>query len=185
MMKLRLRLTWWPHMIPCAASIILFIPLAQTLLTVVHGVLLLRPAPRAAWRAGAWPSPACSTHPIYTSFTSLAWIPKKLAIKKRIKKRIFGSRRLLWTPGFFYFVHYRMKIITRARFLHLSISCYKFQPTWELFASIVIWVISFRKSNCILIPFIFSSHISKLSYLFSVNLKALKSFSYSLHLMLQ
>ena len=36
-----------------APNIIDFIPEAHTLFTVVHGVEFERPAPRAAWRAGA------------------------------------------------------------------------------------------------------------------------------------
>ena len=40
-----------------AAKVIAFMPLAHTLLTVVLATELGRPAPRAAWRAGAWPTP--------------------------------------------------------------------------------------------------------------------------------
>jgi len=39
-------------------------PLPQTLLTVVAWTDLGSPALIAAWRAGAWPSPAGSTHPM-------------------------------------------------------------------------------------------------------------------------
>ena len=39
---------------------------AQTLLIVSAGVSIGRPAPIAAWRAGAWPAPACSTWPMIT-----------------------------------------------------------------------------------------------------------------------
>src|ERR1044072_5921928 len=46
-----------------------FIPLAQTLLTVVQITLSGRPAYLAACRAGAWPRLACNTHPISTSST--------------------------------------------------------------------------------------------------------------------
>src|ERR1700753_2812161 len=46
------------------------------LLTVVLGVLVGNPAPRAAWRAGAWPRPADSTHPMITSSTSDAFTPE-------------------------------------------------------------------------------------------------------------
>ena len=44
-----------------------FMPEPQTLLTVVAPVASGSPAPRAAWRAGAWPWPAGSTQPISTS----------------------------------------------------------------------------------------------------------------------
>ena len=45
-------------------------PEPHILLTVVQGTELGRPAPSAAWRAGAWPRPAGSTQPISTSLTS-------------------------------------------------------------------------------------------------------------------
>src|SRR5580698_7432617 len=46
------------------------------LFTVVLGVLVGNPAPNAAWRAGAWPSPADSTQPMITSSTSDALTPE-------------------------------------------------------------------------------------------------------------
>lgn len=49
-----------------------FMPEAQTLLTVVEIVVSLRPAPRAAWRAGFWPRPADKTQPKMTSSTASA-----------------------------------------------------------------------------------------------------------------
>ena len=50
--------TFIPNASDAAPSIIAFIPDAHTLLIVVHGVDIGRPAPRAAWRAGACPKPA-------------------------------------------------------------------------------------------------------------------------------
>ena len=50
--------TFIPNASDAAPSIIAFIPEAHTLLIVVHGVEIGRPAPRAAWRAGACPKPA-------------------------------------------------------------------------------------------------------------------------------
>jgi len=47
-----------------------FIPEPHILLMVEHTVLCARPAPNAAWRAGAWPWPACSTQPMITSSTA-------------------------------------------------------------------------------------------------------------------
>ena len=44
---------------------------AHTLLTVSAGTSIGSPAPIAAWRAGAWPAPACSTWPMITYSTSL------------------------------------------------------------------------------------------------------------------
>ena len=45
------------------------------LFTVVAGVVFESPALIAAWRAGAWPWPACSTHPKITSSTSVGFTP--------------------------------------------------------------------------------------------------------------
>src|SRR5688572_16872507 len=47
-----------------------FIPDPHILLTVVQPAASGRPAPRDAWRAGAWPWPAGSTQPMITSRTS-------------------------------------------------------------------------------------------------------------------
>ena len=43
-----------------------FRPDRQTLLTVSAGTLIGIPAVTAAWRAGIWPAPACSTWPMIT-----------------------------------------------------------------------------------------------------------------------
>src|ERR1700722_10597088 len=56
-----------PDRILWAAIMIDFIPLAQTLLTVVASELVFIPAPRATCRAGDWPTPACTTLPKYIS----------------------------------------------------------------------------------------------------------------------
>ena len=56
-----------PARISAAASMIDFMPLPQTRLIVVALVVTGRPALRAAWRAGAWPTPAWMTWPIRTS----------------------------------------------------------------------------------------------------------------------
>ncbi|MNL23453.1 hypothetical protein D3C87_1448430 [compost metagenome] len=48
-----------------------FMPEPHILLTVEHTTCSGRFANRAAWRAGAWPCPACSTHPMMTSPMSL------------------------------------------------------------------------------------------------------------------
>src|SRR5262249_2380484 len=52
------------------ASIAAFMPEPHILLTVVQPVASGKPAPSAAWRAGACPCPAGSTQPISTSCTS-------------------------------------------------------------------------------------------------------------------
>ena len=58
----------WPSMVA-------FMPEPQTLFTVVAPVASGNFAPRAAWRAGAWPWPAGSTLPMNTSsiFQAQAW----------------------------------------------------------------------------------------------------------------
>ena len=62
-------------MILWAACEIAFIPLAQTLLTVVQITVSGKPAYFAACRAGACPRLACSTQPISTSSTWSGCIP--------------------------------------------------------------------------------------------------------------
>src|SRR5215207_2222057 len=52
------------------ANMAAFIPEPHILLMVVHPVPRGSPAPRDAWRAGAWPWPAGSTQPMMTSCTS-------------------------------------------------------------------------------------------------------------------
>ncbi len=58
-----------------AAIMMAFMPEPHILLMVVVGTLVGRPAPSAAWRAGAWPSPAGNTQPMMTSCTSAAAMP--------------------------------------------------------------------------------------------------------------
>ncbi len=60
------------------ASMVAFIPEPHILLIVVQPVVKGKPAPSAAWRAGAWPRPAGSTQPMITS--SIA-SPGKLAAR--------------------------------------------------------------------------------------------------------
>ena len=66
-----------PHWIARIAPITASRPEPQTLLTVTHGTLFGRPANRAAWRAGAWPTPAGSTMPMWTSPTSAGATPAR------------------------------------------------------------------------------------------------------------
>ena len=47
-----------------------FMPEPHILLTVVQPAPSGRPAPRLAWRAGAWPMPAGNTQPMMTSSIS-------------------------------------------------------------------------------------------------------------------
>ncbi len=48
-------------------------PEPQTRLIVVAEVVSGRPPASAAWRAGAWPTPAWRTWPIRTSSTGVPW----------------------------------------------------------------------------------------------------------------
>src|ERR1700736_3867250 len=64
-----------PERIWSAASITAFSPEPHILLMVVAGTLKGTPASSAAWRAGAWPRPAGSTHPMMTSCTSAPLTP--------------------------------------------------------------------------------------------------------------
>ena len=56
-----------PALMMSCASMVAFMPEPQTLLMVVAPVASGSLAPRAAWRAGAWPCPAGSTLPMNTS----------------------------------------------------------------------------------------------------------------------
>src|SRR3954464_8002227 len=64
-----------PAEIRSCASMTAFMPEPHILLTVVAVVDFGKPAPRAAWRAGAWPWPAGSTQPKITSSISFAFTP--------------------------------------------------------------------------------------------------------------
>ena len=64
-----------PAMMLSCASITVFIPEPQTLLTVVHVVDFNKSAPSTACRAGAWPSAAGNTQPINASVMSSAFKP--------------------------------------------------------------------------------------------------------------
>ena len=56
-----------PALMMSWASMVAFMPEPQTLLMVVAPVASGSLAPRAAWRAGAWPCPAGNTLPMKTS----------------------------------------------------------------------------------------------------------------------
>src|SRR4051812_30769006 len=58
-----------------AAIMMAFMPEPHILLMVVGGTPWGMPAASAAWRAGAWPSPADNTHPMMTSCTSAPVMP--------------------------------------------------------------------------------------------------------------
>src|SRR5512141_1426360 len=64
-----------PARISSAPIMAAFMAEPHILLTVVQGVALSRPAPSAAWRAGACPCPAERTQPMMRSSTSFAPTP--------------------------------------------------------------------------------------------------------------
>src|SRR5690348_8899370 len=64
-----------PALIRSWPSITAFMPEPQTLLMVVHGAEVGMSAAIAAWRAGAWPSPAGRTQPMISSSTWSAATP--------------------------------------------------------------------------------------------------------------
>ena len=59
------------------AKIAACMPDPQTLLTVVASTDWGRPAPSAAWRAGAWPRPAGSTQPMKIFSTASGETPER------------------------------------------------------------------------------------------------------------
>src|SRR3546814_9422761 len=60
-----------------AAIIAAFMPEPHILLIVTASVDLGRPAPSAAWRAGAWPRPAGRTQPMYQRSISSGETPAR------------------------------------------------------------------------------------------------------------
>jgi hypothetical protein len=66
-----------PALSRSCASMIAFMPEPHILLMVVQPVAFGRPAPRTAWRAGAWPWPAGSTQPRMASSTSSGFTPAR------------------------------------------------------------------------------------------------------------
>jgi hypothetical protein len=71
-------ITWWsPARIIESAISTARIEEAQTLLIVSAPTSFGMPAPIAACRAGAWPTPACSTSPMITYSTSFASSPAR------------------------------------------------------------------------------------------------------------
>ena len=69
-----------PARMAWAASTTAFNPEPHTLLTVKAAMVSGKPALSAAWRAGFWPTPACSTCPMMTSSTrSLATPARRMA----------------------------------------------------------------------------------------------------------
>src|SRR5574343_1254054 len=62
---------------PSWPSMVAFMAEPHTLWMVAQPAVSGRPACSAAWRAGAWPWPACSTQPISTSSIRLASMPAR------------------------------------------------------------------------------------------------------------
>src|SRR6266850_3629032 len=68
-----------PSCTACAASATAFNPEPQTLLIVIAATRASHPPLSAAWRAGFWPRPACTTLPRIASSICLAPIPARRA----------------------------------------------------------------------------------------------------------
>src|ERR1019366_6691054 len=81
-----------------AASITARMADPHILLTVVVGTPAGMPAPKAAWRAGAWPSPAESTQPMITSSISAALTPESAIAALMATAPSCGALRLARAP---------------------------------------------------------------------------------------
>ncbi len=66
-----------PAVMPCVATMTVFRPDPHTLLIVVAATWSDRPPPRAACRAGAWPTPADTTLPMRHSSTLAGSMPAR------------------------------------------------------------------------------------------------------------
>src|SRR5450830_392404 len=80
------------------ASIVASMPEPHILLRVVQRVALSSPAPRAAWRAGAWPRPAGNTQPNSTSSTASLAIPARSTAARIAAEPSCGAVRPLRSP---------------------------------------------------------------------------------------
>jgi len=80
------------------ASMAAFIPEPHILFTVVQPALSGNPAPSEAWRAGAWPWPAASTHPMITSCTSSAPILARSTAARIAAAPSSGAAKFLSSP---------------------------------------------------------------------------------------
>src|SRR3954468_17881052 len=80
------------------ASMAAFIPEPHILFTVVQPALRGNPAPSEAWRAGAWPWPAASTHPMITSCTSSAPILARSTAARIAAAPSSGAAKFLSSP---------------------------------------------------------------------------------------
>src|SRR6266851_7903013 len=80
------------------ASIVAFIPEPHILFTVVQPAASGNPAPRDAWRAGAWPCPAGSTQPMMTSCTSSAPILARSTAARIAAAPSSGAVKLFSSP---------------------------------------------------------------------------------------
>src|SRR5579859_478938 len=80
------------------ASMAAFMPEPHILLTVVHSTPSGRPAPRAAWRAGACPCPAGSTQPMMASSTASADRPERFSAASMAAAPSLGAATSLKSP---------------------------------------------------------------------------------------
>ncbi len=90
-----------PALIMSWAKMAACIPDPQTLLTVTASAEFGRPAPSAAWRAGAWPRPAGSTQPMNTLSTCSPLTPARSSaalIAVAPRSVAFTGARAPWKP---------------------------------------------------------------------------------------
>src|SRR6266851_1377596 len=80
------------------ASIVAFIPEPHILFTVVQPAASGNPAPRDAWRAGAWPWPAGRTQPMMTSCTSSGRIFARSTAARIAAAPSSGAAKLFSSP---------------------------------------------------------------------------------------
>src|ERR1017187_5447994 len=87
-----------PARIASQPIITAFMPEPQTLLMVVAGTRVGTPAPIAAWRAGAWPTPAGSTQPSSTSSTCSPRMPLRSSAPRTAAAPSCGAVSAFRTP---------------------------------------------------------------------------------------
>ena len=87
-----------PTAMACAASITALSPEPQTLLTVSAATWSDRPPWSAAWRAGAWPTPAETTLPMMASSTSAGSMPARRTASRMAMAPSCGAVKPLSDP---------------------------------------------------------------------------------------
>ena len=87
-----------PALIAWAASMTALSPEPQTLLTVTAEIVAGTPAASIAWRAGAWPTPPCTTFPMMTSFRASGATPARSMAARMATAPSCGADKELNAP---------------------------------------------------------------------------------------